>query len=83
MEAAGLTELEAMSVLANQLPERFGDGWLSKNAQDMVRVALIAGFDAKELIRRIALRPRPGRVGATTNAATVEHVMAEMDEARA
>ena len=58
------------------LPAGFGEGWMTKNAIDLARIATVwAGFDAQELARRLArVRPRGERI----NAATVERVLAEM-----
>lgn len=61
---------------AAAVPRDLGDGWMSRNARDMIVIAAFAGFDRAEVVRRVALRSHPGR---TTNAATVERVMAEMD----
>ena len=58
------------------LPKAFGQGWLSANARDLIRIMVaFGGCDAQELVRRVALAGTPGRI---TNTATVEHVIAEM-----
>jgi len=58
------------------LPDDFGDGWMTGNARDLMRIGLIAGFDAGVLARRLARAGKPGRM---LNAATVERVLGEMD----
>ncbi len=58
-----------------ELPKGFGDGWLSKNAADLVRIGLIAGFDRTELVRRLCFACDPSRI---TNAATVGRILDEM-----
>jgi hypothetical protein len=60
---------------ARAVPGNLGDGWMSRNARDMVVIAAFAGFDRAEAVRRVALRSNPSR---TTNAATVERVLDEM-----
>jgi len=61
-----------------KLPKDFGDGWLSKNANDLVRV--IVGFvcpteaEAVEFIKRIAFSS-PNR---KANVRTVERIIDEM-----
>lgn len=53
----------------------FGDGWMTKGARDMIRIAAFAGFDVHELKRRVALSTNPSRL---VNAGSVERVMGEM-----
>ncbi|KQP62994.1 hypothetical protein [Nocardioides sp. Leaf285] len=53
-----------------------GDGWLSANARDMIRIAAFAGFDPDEVLRRVAMRAHPER---DVNVRTVEAVLDEMD----
>jgi hypothetical protein len=60
---------------AQSIRPGFGDGWLSKSAVDMIRVAAFAGFDIAELTRKVAIGSDPSRI---TNTATVERVMSEM-----
>jgi hypothetical protein len=64
------------------LPRRFGDGWLSRNARDLMQISiLLGGFDQDELVRRVVAAGSPDR---TTNTATVDRVLGEMyDEAHA
>lgn len=59
------------------LPEGYGDGWMSKNAQDLVRIAVyFAGFDAAEVTNRIFATSNPK---LTCNTATVQRVLQEID----
>lgn len=62
------------------LPEDFGDGWMTKGAIDLVKIATIARFDIKELTRRLFVigckRPRSVRL----NALTVGNIMADMSD---
>jgi len=46
-------EFEARAAVARSLPRDFGEGWMSKPARDMFRIALFAGFDRKELVTRL------------------------------
>jgi len=55
---------------------RMGEDWMSKPAQDMVRLAVFAGFDAKELVTRVAKRSSTGK----TNVSTVLTVMGQMED---
>ncbi len=56
-----------------------GDGWASKNASDMMKIAVVfGGFDPIELIKRINKRQR-GR-DAKVNERTVCSVLDEMRE---
>ena len=60
-----------------ELRKDFGDGWLTKSAQDLVRIAVVfAGFDQAELVRRIATAPICGEF---TNRATVLRIMGGMN----
>lgn len=60
------------------LPPDFGQGWMTKSARDLVKIAVyVAGVDAKVLISRLA---RAGERGANINAATVQRVLGEMRE---
>lgn len=71
----------AERVAAAQAVGNVGDGWMSRNAQDMVRIAAFAGFDTDALVRRVAFATVKN-TGRTINAASVERVMGEMaDEA--
>lgn len=58
------------------LPPGFGDGWLSANAADLIRIAVtFGGFPKQETVRRVALAGDPTR---KTNAATVCRVLQEL-----
>ena len=62
--------------VTDPLPAGFGDGWMSANARDEIRIAvLLAGFDRDELLRRVALAANGDR---SVNCATVERVLDEM-----
>jgi hypothetical protein len=80
MEAPRTAELAALRAFAERrykgLPKGFGEGWMTKSAQSMVRVAALAGFDAKDLLTRLAKLPRRGE--RTLNAGTVERIMGQM-----
>jgi len=54
----------------------FGEGWMTKSARDLARIAvMLAGFDAKDLAIRLArVRAR----GARINYATVNRILGEM-----
>jgi len=55
------------------LPRDFGDGWMTRNARDLAKIAVtFGGFDAKLVARRLAAVN--GR-GSRINAATVERVL--------
>lgn len=69
-------EFRARAELTKGLPAGFGDGWMSVNARDAVRVALFAGFEPRELVLRIVKRSHPGR---RVNERTVLRVMSEME----
>ena len=61
---------------------RFGDGWMSENAQDMFTIAVnMAGFDAKELATLIIMRSmaHPDR---KVNEATVTNAMQDLRDER-
>jgi hypothetical protein len=61
--------------IPDALPAGFGDGWLSKNARDTMRIAIMfGGFDRDELIRRVAMAGSD----RTTNAGTVGRILDEM-----
>lgn len=62
------------------LPRSFGDGWMTSSARDLAKIAVcLAGFDGKELARRLArVRMRGSRI----NAATVDRVLGQMSRAR-
>jgi hypothetical protein len=63
------------AIARNAISADFGEGWMSKAARDMVRIAAFAGFDVKDLVHRVAKTADPNR---TTNVATIERVMAEI-----
>jgi hypothetical protein len=75
VHGSGIQSLPWVRARVRQLPADFGEGWMSAPARDLMRVALLAGFDAHELGRRIALASHQG----TTNARTVERIMGEME----
>lgn len=66
-------EFEVRAALARSLPRGFGEGWMSKPARDMLRIALFAGFDRKALVARL-IKLKVARVQARH----VERVMAEL-----
>lgn len=70
--------LDQIRARAAELAPTFGDGWLTKSASDLVRIAVVlAGFDRRELIPRLArVRSR----GTLLNARTVERVMGEISD---
>lgn len=43
------SELKIRCARAREIPDRFGEGWMSKSARDMVRIAAFAGFDIAAL----------------------------------
>ena len=58
----------------------FGQGWMSGNARDLVRICVtFGGYDGPELIRRIAISTA-GNAGETINVASVERVLQEMTD---
>ena len=63
-----------------KLPKDFGDGWMSNNAADLCKIAVMfGGFDREELVRRIVKRIGERRLkGEKVNVTTVEAVMSEM-----
>lgn len=55
-------------------PKDFGDGWLSKPAQDMCKIAIaFGGFDATEVVW--AITKVQGKREAKANLATVEKAL--------
>ncbi len=65
-------EFEARAAMARALPPNFGEGWLSRPARDMVRMAAFAGFDVSALVRRLA--------GLKLRVVQERHVLSAMDE---
>ena len=59
------------------LKKGFGDGWLTGSAQYMIRIAILAGFDKADLIKKVAMAPIHGEM---TNRGTVLRIMDEMEE---
>lgn len=58
------------------LPQGFGNGWLTRNAHDLMQIAILfGGFDRDELIRRVVASGDPERM---TNAGTVEGILGKM-----
>ena len=53
-EELDLQEFHERAALARALPKDFGEGWMSKQAQDMMHIAAFAGFDMQDLTRRLA-----------------------------
>ena len=78
LEYDALDDYPAFCIAAAQAVGNVGDGWMSRNAQDMVRIAAFAGFDTDTLVRRVAFAT-VGNRGRTINAASVERVMEQME----
>jgi hypothetical protein len=55
---------------ARELPKDWGQDWMSKPAQGMVRIALFAGFNKAELVKRLL---------AMKHTVQERHVLAVMD----
>jgi hypothetical protein len=55
----------------------FGDGWLTKSAQDLCKIAIVfGGFDAGEIV--LAITKIQGKRDAKANTATVEKALLEL-----
>jgi len=66
----------------NTVPDDFGEGWMSGNARDLVKIATALGnFDRAELVAGILARH--GSKSTICNTATVEAVLQEMRDASA
>ena len=71
-------EFKSRSELVNSaLSPDFGDGWMSQNARDMLRIAIFAGFDPKVMIRQLILRSAK-RPKSSLNERSVLAVMGEL-----
>ena len=70
--------------MVERVPDVIGAAHLTKNARNLVQVAVtLAGFDKAELFRRIsAAAVRRSRYVLKTNSLTVENIMQAMREGR-
>ncbi len=61
-------------------PKDFGDGWMTKSAQDLCKIAIaFGGFEADEIV--LAVTKVQGKRDAKANTATVEKALQMIYEA--
>ena len=72
-----LADFARRARLARAISKDFGQGWMSRNARDMVRVAAFAGFDVQALTVHIATTQRDSH--RQVNIATVLRCMQEIE----
>lgn len=48
-----MIDFEDRVKLSKEISFSFGHGWMSRPARDMLRIALFAGFDRVELVKRL------------------------------
>jgi hypothetical protein len=70
MSEPTVAEFKFRAEWARELPEGWGAGWATKPAVAMVRIALFAGFDKVELVKRLT---------RMTHTVQERHVLAVMD----